>query len=306
MKKLKLIYNPLSGDKSFGSNLDKCIGIFQGNGYEVHPYRSMKSCTIENHIETMADDYDLMVVSGGDGTVNIVLNAMMKRGFNMPLGIIPAGTANDFATFLGFKSNKIEQCCKVISETEPVACDLGRVKGIGENEYNYFINVCAGGLLTNISQTVDKDLKNTLGVFSYYLKGIEQLTTFKKAPFRITTKNKVYEEQLYLYMILNSSGTGGFLKLAPTASITDGKLNFIGIKKSNIIDVPSLFFKILLGEHTKDNNILSITDDYFKIECLQEDFSIQETTIDGEIGCKMPLEVEVVPKAIKVFVAKQF
>lgn len=306
MKKLKLIYNPLSGDKSFGSNLDKCIEIFQGNGYEVHPYRSMKNCTIESHIETMADDYDLMVVSGGDGTVNIVLNAMMKRGFNMPLGIIPAGTANDFATFLGFKSNKLEQCCKVISETEPVACDLGRVKGVGESEYDYFINVCAGGLLTNISQTVDKDLKNTLGVFSYYLKGIEQLTTFKKAPFRITTKNKVYEEQLYLYMILNSSGTGGFLKLAPTASITDGELNFIGIKKSNIIDVPSLFFKILLGEHTKDNNILSITDDYFKIECLQEDFSIQETTIDGELGCKMPLEVEVVPKAIKVFVAKQF
>lgn len=304
MKKLKLIYNPLSGDKSFGSNLDKCIEIFQGNGYEVHPYRSMKNCTIESHIENMSNDYDLIVVSGGDGTVNIVLNSMVKKGLDIPLGIIPAGTANDFATFLGFKSNKLEQCCKIISETEPVLCDLGQVKAIGEDNYSYFINVCAGGLLTNISQTVDKDLKNTLGVFSYYLKGIEQLTTFKKAPFRITTKTNVYEEQLYLYMILNSSGTGGFSKLAPTASITDGKLDFIGIKKSNIIDVPTLFFKVLLGEHTNYHNVLCITDDYFKVECLQEDFSIQETTIDGELGCKMPLEVAVLPKAIRIFVAK--
>lgn len=302
MKKLKLIYNPKSGDKNFGNNLDKCIEIFQKGGYEVHPFRSMKGfCTIEEHVESMSEDYDILVVSGGDGTVNIVLNSMLKRNYNIPIGIIPAGTANDFATFLGFKSNKIEECCQIIMETQPVDCDLGIV-----NQKSYFINVCAGGLLTNISQTVDKDLKNSLGVFSYYLKGIEQVSTFKRASFRITTNTTVYEEELYLYMILNSSGTGGFLKLAPQASITDGKLDFIGIKKAHITDVASIFFKVLRGEHTKDNNVLCLTDTYFKVECLEEDFAIQETTIDGELGDSMPVEVEVVPKAIKVFSARNY
>lgn len=299
MKKLKLIYNPMSGDKSFKNNLDKCVDIFQKNNYEVHLFRCMDGYSIDDHVKSMDEDYDIIVASGGDGTVNLVLNAIMKRGLDIPIGIIPSGTANDFATFLGFKSRKIEECCRIIMETKPTPCDLGLV-----NKEAYFINVCAGGLLTNISQMVDKDLKNTFGLFSYYLKGMEQVTTLKKAPFRITTSDSVYEEELYLYMILNSSGTGGFLKLAPEASISDGRLDLIGIKKGNLIDVPTTFIKVLRGEHTKDHNILCLTDTYFKVECLQEDFPIPETTIDGELGCCMPLEVEVVPQAIKVFVAK--
>lgn len=296
MKKIKLIYNPLSGDKSFKNYLDKCIEIFQDNGYEVHPYRGMKDYSIEDHIKEMDKIYDIIVVSGGDGTVNLVINSLMKYGFNVPIGIIPSGTANDFATFLGFKTGKVEECCNAIMNNEPIDCDLGLV-----NDESYFINVCAGGLLTNVSQTVDKDLKNTIGVSAYYLKGVEQLTKISKVPFRITTKNEVFNEDLYLFMILNSSGTGGFLKLAPDASISDGEFDFIGIKKSHLVDVPSVFLKILRGGHTKDSSILYIKGDYFKVECLKEDFEIQETSLDGELGPIMPLEVKVIHKAIKVF-----
>lgn len=297
MKKLKLIYNPFSGNKSFKFDLDVCIGIFQEGGYEVHPFRSMEEGDIAKHIEKMSDDYDVIVASGGDGTINIVLNAMMSRNMNVPLGIIPSGTANDFATYLGFKNGQVEECCQAIVNTKPVPIDLGLV-----NDKTYFINVCAGGLLTNVSQTVDKDVKNALGNLSYYLKGVEQLPSFHKIPFRITTSQEVIEENLYLYMIMNSAGTGGFTKLSPQSSIQDGMFEFLAIRARPLIELPPVFLKMLTGDHINDKkNILYIRDKYFKVECLLDDFKIMESTVDGEMGPKMPFELKVVPKAIKVF-----
>lgn len=297
MKKVKLIYNPFSGSKTFRFDLDICVTIFQQHGYEVHIFRTLKPGDIENHVQEMPRDYDIIVISGGDGTINLLLNAMMKNDLHIPIGIIPSGTANDFATFLGLKVGQTEECCRIIATTEPKDIDVGIVNG-----ENYFINVCAGGLLTNVSQTVDTDVKNVLGNLSYYLKGVEQLPQFSKIPFRITTSDgQIIEEKLYLYMVLNSAGTGGFEKLAPEASITDGKFDFIGIRAKPVVELPILLLKILTGEFTSDSGVVYLRDSSFKIECLKENFKIRQCTLDGEQGPSMPLEVHVLPKAVSVF-----
>ncbi|MBR2851559.1 MAG: YegS/Rv2252/BmrU family lipid kinase [Anaerotignum sp.] len=296
MKKLKLIYNPFSGNKSFKFDLDVCIGIFQEGGYEVHPFRTLKPGDIDQHIAEMDPNYDIIVASGGDGTVNIVINAMLKRGLKTPLGIIPSGTANDFATYLGFKSGNVEDVCRTIVSTKPVKIDLGLV-----NEEIYFINVVAGGYFTNVSQTVDKDLKNALGSLSYYLKGVEQLPQFRKIPYRITTSSEVIEEDLYFYMILNSAGTGGFTNLSPDSTVTDGEFEFLAVKGKPLYEMTPTVVKMLTGEHIHDKNILYLKDSYFKVECLDPTFKIMETTVDGEMGPDMPFEMRVVSKVIPVF-----
>lgn len=296
MKKLKLIYNPFSGSKTFRFDLDICTTIFQQYGYEVHLFRTLKQGDIETHIQEMPKDYDIVVISGGDGTINILLNAMMKNNVQIPIGIIPSGTANDFATFLGLKVGQTEECCRIIATTKPKKIDVGLVNG-----ESYFINVCAGGLLTNVSQTVDTDVKNVLGNLSYYLKGVEQLPNFSKIPFRITTSNQVIEEKLYLYMVLNSAGTGGFEKLAPDASITDGMFDFIGIRAKPVVELPILLLKILTGEFTSDSGVVYLKDSHFKIECLEDSFKIRQCTLDGEQGPYMPIEVQTLPQAVSVF-----
>ena len=154
---------------------------------------------------------------------------------------------------------------------------------------------------TNVSQLVDKDVKNALGSLSYYLKGVEQLPQFRKVPFRITTSEGVIEEDLYFYMIMNSAGTGGFTNLSPEASITDGKFEFIAIKGKPLIEMTPVLMKMLTGEHIHDKNVLYLRDHYFKIECLDPDFKITESTVDGELGPDMPFEIKVIPKAIPVF-----
>ena len=103
-------------------------------------------------------------------------------------------------------------------------------------------------------------------------------------------------------MIMNSTGTGGFTRLSPEASVTDGMFELIAIRGRSLIELSPVFLKMLSGDHIRDHkNILYLRDDYFKIECLDENFKIMESTVDGEIGPKMPFEVRVLPRALPVF-----
>lgn len=296
MKRCKLIYNPYSGNKTFKFDLDICFSIFQQAGYEVHIFRTIKNGDIKEHILNMDINYDLIVVSGGDGTINIVVNALIERNLDIPLGVIPSGTANDFATFLGLKTASVEEACKLIVTEKAKKIDIGIANG------QCFINVCAGGLFTNVSQNVDKDLKYALGSLSYYIKGIEQLANFRKIPFRITTEDKILEEDLYLFLVLNSAGTGGFNHIAPSASITDGMFDFVGIKAKPVIELPILFLKIFNGEFVKDSGVVYLKEKSFHIECLDtEHLQLHETTVDGEKGPDMPINISVLPRRLSIF-----
>ncbi|MDR2904156.1 MAG: YegS/Rv2252/BmrU family lipid kinase [Clostridiales bacterium] len=296
MKKLKLIYNPFSGDRSFPAFLDECIVIFQGAGSEVHPFRSMQHGDIAAHIADMPKAvYDAVVVSGGDGTVNIVLNALLKNGHAVPLGIIPSGTANDFASYLKLPKD-IEQAAETIARGNTMPIDVGRVGS------EYFINVCGAGFLTNISQTVDHNIKNLLGKFAYYLKGLGQLPSFTPLSVRITNSTETFQTDIYFFIVLNSAGTGGFENLSPSAAVNDGLFDFIALKSMPLIDGAKILLKLPSGDHLNDPNIIYFQDRYIKVEPLFDDETYMETDIDGEAGPHLPIEIAVLKSKINVFI----
>ena len=152
MKKIKLIYNPYSGNKNFKFSLDTCIEKFQSAGYFVDIFRTSDYGDIQNHIAAVKEDnisYDAFVISGGDGSINILINSLMENGLNnVPIGIIPSGTANDFASFLKLPLDAGE-CCDVICANSAKPVDIGRIND------KYFVNVCAGGMFSNISQNIN-------------------------------------------------------------------------------------------------------------------------------------------------------
>ena len=298
MKRLKLIYNPMSGSKSFKDDIDLCISILQEGGYEVVLYRSAKSGDIEKHILNMDDDFDVLVISGGDGTISRALNALIERGFDKPIGVIPSGTANDFARFLNIKTRDVKTACEAIVKGNTVRADIGLANG------KAFINVFGGGLLTNISQHIDIDFKNTFGRLAYYIKGAEEIANLRTMPLRITTKTNVIEGDFYMFLALNSSGAGSFNNLSPEASITDGLLDFFAIKSCPVYELPGVCLKILKSEHIGDPHILNFKGDYVKIENLSDDEAFNETDIDGEAGPDLPVEIRVWPKAMTFFTNK--
>lgn len=172
--------------------------------------------------------------------------------------------------------------------------DIGRVND------RYFINVCSGGFFTNVAHNIDSEFKNTLGKLAYYIEGVKQVPKFRPLHFRITTEEGVYDEVLYLFLLMNTRVTGGFEKLAINAQINDGKMDLIGIRETPSHYILHLFSKILRGEHLDDPYILFLQTDKMTIECVADLGEFNETDIDGEKGPDLPLDIEVISKRIRI------
>ena len=295
MDTLKLIYNPDSGDKHFKTTLDDCVEVFQEAGYEVHLLRATSREILNDTIATMKED--ALVAAGGDGTVNLVVNALMRYKKDIPLGIIPAGTANDFANYLKMPKEP-RAAAEAIAAGRIIRADMGLAN------HRHFINVCGAGLLANVSQQVDTQFKDALGKLAYYLKGLGQLPNFMPTSLRITTKTQVLEDEFFLFLILNGGGAGGFDRLSPTAKIDDGLLDFIGFKAMSMIDIAAIFLKVLSGDYLDDRRVVFLREAEFFIEHLKGDPIA--TDIDGEDGPGMPLHISCQKEALNLFVPASY
>ena len=288
MKKVRFIYNPYSGENIILHELDKVMKLHQEKGYQVVPYRIQKDKDIDEAFDIIDKDYNYVLVAGGDGTVDSVVNAMMNRGIDLPIGILPVGTANDFGKFIGIPSD-VTKACNQILESEPKAVDIGKIND------KYFINVASSGLFTDVSQKTDLNLKNTIGKLAYYLKGIEEIPNFRRLKVHLKSKEVDFDGEMYLILVFNGQTAGNF-KLATRADVNDGYLDVIMIKAVPIIEILPLFIKILKGEHLDSDKVI-----YFKTEDIfiesEEDIVVD---IDGEKGPDFPLRIRCIKGGIKV------
>lgn len=289
MNKVKFIYNPYSGENTIISNIDKVIMIHQKYGYEIVPFRISFEFDIKKAFEDIDETYKYILIAGGDGTVDNVVNCMKRLNIDMPIAILPVGTANDFAKFIGMPQN-IKKACQQIVNSVPKKLDLGKVND------KYFINVASTGLFTDVSQKTDVNLKNTMGKLAYYVKGLEQLPNLRKIKVKVKSENAIFDGDMYLMLIFNGQMAGNF-KFAYKAQIQDGLLDVIIIKAGMIKDIISLFIKILRGDHLEDTSGLI----YFKsnkIEVYCDEDIV--TDIDGERGPDFPLVIECIKGGIEV------
>jgi len=297
MKKVKLIYNPYSGDRRFKEVADSCAEIFFGAGYLTYLVRVAGETAMNAAISDLSND-ETVVIAGGDGTINMLINAMKKHKKTAPLGIIPTGTANDFATFLDIPKDP-RAAAEVLAKGRLISADLGCANG------QFFNNVCGGGLFINVSHSLNNDLaKSIFGKLAYYIKGLGQLPNITPLPLRITTETATYEEEFSLFLVLNSGSCGGFNKISPNASINDGLLDFIAFRSMSMKDIAGLFLKILTGKHLDDHRVVFSHESSVKIEYLGKD-SVS-TDVDGEPGPEMPLEITCEKGALNLIVPRWY
>ncbi|MGG7177995.1 YegS/Rv2252/BmrU family lipid kinase [Clostridium paraputrificum] len=288
MKKVRFIYNPYSGENAILHELDEVMRLHQEKGYQIVPYRIQRDTNISEALDIIDKDYKYILIAGGDGTVDSVVNAMMDRGIDIPIAILPVGTANDFGKFIEMPHN-IKDACKRILSTKPKAVDIGKIND------KYFINVASSGLFTDVSQKTDVNLKNTIGKLAYYLKGLEELPNFRKLNVKLKSKEINYDGQMYLILVFNGQTAGNF-KLANRADVMDGYLDVIMIKAVQVFEILPLFIKILRGEHLDSDKVI-----YFKTDdiVIESDEDIV-TDIDGEKGPDFPLHIKCIKGGIKV------
>lgn len=289
MRKVKFIYNPYSGENTIIADIDKVIMVHQKYGLMIEPYRINVDFNIDEAFNHMDEDYEYVLIAGGDGTVDSVVNHMKGRGIDLPIAILPVGTANDFAKFIGMPED-VEAACERILNSTPKKVDIGKI-----NE-KYFINVASAGLFTDVSQKTDVNLKNTIGKLAYYLKGMEQLPNFRKIKIKADSAEMSFDGDMFLMLVFNGQTAGNF-KMAYKAEIDDGLLDVIIIKAGMLKDIISLFIKILKGEHLEDSNeLVYFKTDKLRIECLKDIV----TDIDGERGPDFPVDIECIKEGIEV------
>lgn len=289
MKKIKFIYNPNSGDKKIVYKLDSIIAKFQNNGYTVVPYRLSKNNTMEKGLEDIYDNYEYILVAGGDGSVDRLVNYMKKNNIDLPIGILPTGTANDFANVLNIPLD-IDKAIDKIINSEPTYIDLGII-----NE-DYFVNIASTGMFTDVSQRVDENLKNSIGRISYIIKGLEDALHLRKFNVSVKSKEIEYEGNMYLILILNGR-TAGNINLAHYAMLDDGYLDVIIFKAMPIPRSIPLLLDIIKGAPIdKYNEIIYFKTDELYIEC-EENIV---TDIDGERGPEFPLHIKCDKRGIKI------
>ena len=291
MRKAKFIYNPNSGEKSIVNNLDFIINIYQMYNITLIPYRMNKNECIDKAFLDIDDTYEHLLLAGGDGTIDIIINTMKRLNIDLPVGILPVGTANDFAHSLGL-SFDIKQALENIINSQPKAFDIGKIND------KYFINVASSGMFTDVSQKINPDFKNYMGKVAYYITGIEEALHLRDFNIRVKSEELEYKGKMYLMLVFNGK-TAGNLNLAYKSELDDGYLDVIIFKNMPIPKSIPVFINILRGEYLDNLNEDAIL--YFKtkeidIECMDE----LVTDIDGEKGPDFPLHIKCINGGLEI------
>lgn len=297
MKKLLLIYNAHAGNRHFKNHLDRVLQVFSASFY-VSVLRVEAIQQIDDYLNQLADTpayFDTVVAAGGDGTLNCVVSAVLRHGLQTRIGIIPAGTSNDFARAMHIPK-QVVQAAKIIAHGDTTCVDIGQITNAQGK--HYFVNVFGAGTLTNISYHVDPNLKNTLGNMAYYLKALEKLGEYTPIPVTITNSTEIMETEILFMVALNTGGAGGFDSWVPDASTNDGLFDFLAIKPSSIPDAMGLIMKFFRGEHLQDERLIYYRDSYTQLTL----GTPTETNIDGETGPLAPLSIDLLPQAVTIHV----
>ena len=290
MKKLVLVYNPVSGHATFKNKLDEIIEKFQQRGCMLLVYRTQR-CNDSLPEFIRESGAEGVVAAGGDGTLHEVANILVKNQLHLPLAIIGSGTSNDFASYLGVTED-IDAYIDVIAAGRTRKVDLGKC---GEE---YFVNVASAGMLTSIAHEVDPRLKHSLGKMAYYLHSIGELPNFRAIPLHITADGKEYEERAFFFLAANSGTVAGFKHAIADASLEDGLLDLLLVRQCSLPEFMALAAELVAGRSILHRpSVLHVQAAAMEIVSA----AVLDSDLDGELGPQLPLRLEAVPGAMEIY-----
>jgi diacylglycerol kinase (ATP) len=290
MKRARLIYNPTAGREEVRKRIPEILMTLEAGGYETSCHATTREGDATMAARHAVEHrFDLVIAAGGDGTIYEVVNGIAEQKYRPAIGIIPAGTTNDFARAIGLPRS-IMKAVQVIAKGKPFPIDIGRMND------RYFINIAGGGMLTTLTYEVPSKLKTVLGQLAYYMKGIEKLPFLSPIPIRIETDQHIIDEEIMLFLIANSNSVGGMEKMAPNAKLDDGLFDCIVLKKASIPDYIRLATLLMKGEHVNDPAVM-----YFQTKKLTATSPKQvELNLDGELGGMLPCTFTALPRHIQL------
>lgn len=273
-KQMLFVYNPRAGKAQIRSNLLDIIDTFVKAGYEVTAYPTQAPGDAVKAVRERRSGYEMVVCSGGDGTLDEVVTGMLKSDERLPVGYVPAGSTNDFANSLKIPKNML-QAADVVVNGRNFACDVGKFNG------DVFIYVAAFGIFTDVSYGTPQDTKNVLGHAAYLIEGVRRLPSVRAYPLRITCNGEVIEGEFLYGMVTNSHSVGGFRGITgQNVALDDGLFEVTLIRRpTNPLDINNII-RALVDKRVKSEYIYTFTTASVLVEAEEP----VAWTLDGEFG----------------------
>ncbi|MDE6661943.1 MAG: YegS/Rv2252/BmrU family lipid kinase [Lachnospiraceae bacterium] len=273
-KNMLFVYNPRAGKAQIRSNLLDIIDIFVKADYEVTAYPTQKPGDAIKAVKNRREGYDIVVCSGGDGTLDEVVRGMMRCEEKLPIGYVPAGSTNDFANSLKIPRSMIK-AADVVVNGKLFKCDVGAFND------DSFIYVAAFGIFTDVAYETKQDLKNVLGHTAYLLEGMKRLSSIKSYHMKITCDDMELDEEYIYGMITNSNSVAGFKGITgKDVELNDGMFEVTLIRKPAILKDMNDIMAALTDKRIESDAIKVFKASKIIIESEQE----VAWTLDGEYG----------------------
>lgn len=295
LKKALLVYNPKSGNSNLIlNNFDLITTELLKKGIILTLYSISRD--YDRLVEILKKEkYDIVILSGGDGTLSRCLTDMYNENIEFPeIAIFPTGTSNDLAKSLNL-GEKIEDWINNILNKKSKFVDFGLING-----NKIFLSSYAGGLFTKVSYATDKGLKKTFGKTAYYITGIDELKNIKKFDLKMKIDDSEdISGKAILYMILNGKNVGGFDELLQNANVDDGIMDILIVKNiENPLEISKILFDLFNGQLINNENVRSLQAKKCVIEEISEEIGV---SIDGEEGENEKVKIEFIKDKLRIF-----
>ena len=274
-KKVLFIVNPKSGKGSIRSKLLDIVDIFVKAGFDLTLYISQSAGDARAKAKEVEGRYELVICSGGDGTLDEVISGMMECEKRSAIGYIPCGSTNDFAHSLKIPTS-MTKAAEHIAAWKEFPCDIGRFND------DYFVYIAAFGLFTDVSYETSQDVKNVLGHLAYILEGMKKLTEIKSYPMKVESEEMTVEGNFLFGMVTNSTSVGGFRNITGKhVHLDDGVFEVTLIKTpQNILELNEILQAVIAGKSENNKYFYQFRSSHVKF--ISE--SPVAWTQDGEFG----------------------
>lgn len=273
-RKLLFVFNPHSGKGQIKNNLVDIVDIMVKAGYEVTIYTTQARADATRKVIEEAQNFDRIVCSGGDGTLDEVVTGLIQSEASTPIGYIPAGSTNDFANSLGIPKEMVK-AAEVAVGNNPFPCD------IGDFNSDTFVYVAAFGLFTEVSYKTSQQLKNIFGHVAYIMEGAKHLHDILSYNMQVEYEGHVFQDEFIYGMVTNSVSVGGFKGMTGTdVKLDDGVFEVTLIKKPhNPIELNEILACL--------TNMIDDSDLIYSFKTNEVKITAREQiawTLDGEFG----------------------
>ncbi len=289
MIKTKLIFDPISGGGIGKEYINDVVEKLKNNKVDLDLYYTKKvGDAREVSKEIKENEFDVVAVMGGDGTINEVINGLFPT--NIPINIIPSGVANVFANEVGIPINPLK-ACEAIYKGNLYEVDLGKIND------SYFLSLASIGFDSHVLKDTPSSLKRKYGKLAYIYTGLKTIFSYEPSPIYVTVKENAKKKKCYFMVVGNVSIYGTpYVKMTPKASVNDGLLDVCLFKKENFINYFRYFLGAIFKIHTQFPDVEYFQTDKFYVES-EKPLLVE---VDGDVWGELPTTFSILKQGLRV------